>query len=113
DGDRDISASQRARSESTNRLLTTLLGAGPTDSPPTQVRAEWASFEETLQHTVREEVGVDRWNQALRDAADQAGYVKVRDASKNPLVLLDAYERARTAGGDSPTLVAIGEALRI
>jgi hypothetical protein len=72
-----------------------------------------AAFEETLQHTVREEVGVERWNQALRDMAYEAGYVKVRDASKNPLVLLDAYERARTAGGDSPTLVAIAEALRV
>ena len=113
DGDRDINAAQRARSESTNRLLTTLLGANPTDSPPTQVGAEWASFEETLQRAVRDEVGPERWNQALRDAADEAGYVKVRDASKNPIVLLDAYGRARAAGGASPTLAAIGEALRI
>lgn len=113
DGDRDITASQRAKSESTNRLLTTLLGADPTDSPPTQVGAEWASFEVTLQQTVREEVGPERWAQALREAADEAGYVKVRDASKNPLILLDAYERARAAGGESPTLAAIGEALRM
>lgn len=112
DGDLHVNQQQRAANERTNRLLLTLLEADPVDNPQTQVTADWACFEETLERTVRQEAGDELWDNSLRAAADEAGYVKVDQAKKNPVVLLDAYQRLLQGGGNSPTLDATITAIR-
>ncbi len=104
DGDLGLNERQRSGNQRTNRRLLTLLGTEPVDNPQTQVNADWACFQETLERTVRSEVGDDLWNDSLRDAADEVGYVNVDQARKNPVVLRDAYQRLRQRGGGSPTL---------
>lgn len=98
--------------ERTNRRLVALLEAEQVDNPQTQVNADWACFQETLERTVRQEIGSEFWGNSLRAAADEAGYVKVDQAKKNPVVLLDAYQRIRQEDGSSMTLAATVGAIR-
>ena len=112
DGDERANQQQADSNKRTNRSLLTLLEAEPVDNPQTQVNADWTCFQETLESTVRQEVGSELWGNLLRAAADRAGFIKVKDAKKNPVVLFDAYQAARQENASSPTLDATIEAIR-
>lgn len=103
---KDIPAHER-----TNRLLTSLLDVEPEGNLTTQVADHWACFEENFERTIRAEMG-DGWEGCLQNATDEAGFMTVDQAMKNPTVIQNAYEAAQLQGSTSVTLDAVLDTIR-
>jgi predicted ATP-dependent endonuclease of OLD family len=112
DGDSNVPERNRAKNQRTNRRLLAVLAAEPVDKPQTQVNDDWACYQETLERTVRQEVGSHSGENPCELPPTKLGSLRGKGRKKNPAVLLDAYQRARRQDAGSSTLDATTQAIR-
>ena len=109
DGDEHKRNGPSGDTRATNRLLLRLLRATEVDYPATQITEEWAVFEETFAHTLRDEIGVVIWDTAMQEASAELAYIG--DRSKNPLVIQRALARLEDIGKVPATLETLLDAI--
>jgi hypothetical protein len=89
-----------------NRYLMRLLGQ-PEEDWPNQVGDMFASFKETLEATLKAELGANTYDTLLAQVANELGFIKHDQAKKNPFAVRQVLERARNSGNYSATLETI------
>jgi len=102
DGD---SGDKEARPEENHRLMR-LFGLPPEDWPEF-VRANCACFRTTLGETFCREIGADCYDSLLEECKAAFDLGKRRDAEKNPFVVYEIIQKARSASRTSPTLESV------
>jgi hypothetical protein len=109
--DGDASKSGEDSNTSCNRRLLSLLGEEESGTPETQVNDAFACFEENLTGTIQEEIGSDKWSDAIGEARAHFGFVG-DGGEKNPIVLARVFEQLHQSGASSQSLGAIVEKIR-
>ncbi len=88
-----------------NRLILRTLAREETDWPK-HVDDESACFEKTLEHTLKDEIGLEIFNQ-VRERALQHFDLKAKQAKKNAFILQRVVEESAVQGAESETMKSI------
>ncbi|MBN2383964.1 ATP-dependent endonuclease [bacterium] len=91
-----------------NRRLLRLIGQSEEDWP-CGVSNYHACFKKNLETTLKEEIGIEKFNQLLSEFQEQFGIHKKKDAMKNPFVLQRTIEKAAAEGKTSITMKKVVE----
>jgi len=91
-----------------NHLLLRLLGETPEDYPCV-VRDRFACFEQNLEVTLRNEIGMEEYDTFFAETQVELGISDKSYAAKFPAIYERVLQSARSAGRTSPTLELIVE----
>jgi len=89
-----------------NRSLLRLLRQ-PEEDWPCTVNGRFACFKQTLNTTLREELGVEVFDQWLQAVQAEFEIARKEQAAKNPLVIQKIIDAAKNAGKSSTTIESI------
>lgn len=105
-------AGEGAKPATNLALLRLATDENTVSEPPTStaVGATYAHFSETLERTMRHEIG-PCLNECLAAACEPVGIAPSNDAQKIPEIMRQTLNAARAAGADFPTLIATVRAI--
>jgi len=108
DGDKHHEKNKEKSKPEVNEALLRLMGVEPT-AWPAGVWETHACFECEVERTLRKEIGEDLFDKLVTRWRDEFEYEDNERALKNPQVVRNVLEEAKSQGRPSPTLTAIVE----
>ena len=94
-----------------NRRLLRLVGEVPEDWPATKTTETFACFKQTLEATLREEIGDGLFDEVLDECQTEFEFIKREHAQKNPVVIGELIRRSESRGATCNTLRSIVESI--
>ncbi len=90
-----------------NKRLLRLVGFSKEEDWPEYVEDKFACFKNNLEDTLKNEIGIDIFNECLAKCQEEYGISKLKHAIKNPNVIMNIISQAKNKGQISKTLEKI------